>query len=79
MRVRLALETPDGDLEKAKRDMNVLVQRRPNDPQLWTTLAELEHARGDEEAAQVALERALALQPDYEPALALKASWAARI
>jgi Tfp pilus assembly protein PilF len=74
-RVRLAMETEGGDLERAHKDLNVLLLRRPSDPHLWTTMAELEHGRGDEEAATAALERALVLKPDYGPALALRDSW----
>ena len=73
LRVRLALDTPEGDLEAAKRDMDVLVQRRSSDPHLWTTKAELEHRLGDEAAARAALERVFALRPDYAPARELEA------
>lgn len=76
LRVRLALDTPDGDLKAAKRDMDVLMQRRSDDPHLWTTKAELEHRLGDEQAARAALDRAFALLPDYPPARALEAQMA---
>jgi len=74
--VRLALDSPDGDLEAAKRDMDVLMQRRRDDAHLWTTKAELEHRLGDEQAARAALDRAFALRPDYPPARALEAQLA---
>jgi tetratricopeptide (TPR) repeat protein len=76
LRVRLALDTPDGDLEAAKRDMDVLVRRRGDDPHLWTTKAELEHRLGDADEARAALDRAFALRPDYGPARALEARMA---
>lgn len=71
-RVRLAIETPGADLEPARHDLQVLLVREPNDPHLWVTKAELEHKAGDAAAARAALDRALALQPDYAPALAFR-------
>lgn len=72
LRVRLALESEGADLARARFELEPLLRRHPDDAHLWTTSAELEHRAGDPEAAQLALSRALKLQFDYAPALALR-------
>ena len=76
LRIRLALDTPNGDLDAAKKDMDTLLRRRPGDPHLWTTKAELEYRRGDDDAGREALDHVFALEPDYGPARVLQAKLA---
>src|SRR5205085_12701575 len=45
------------------------VSRNPHQPQVWTNLGAVEHARGRLDAAEAAFQRSLALAPDDPKAL----------
>ncbi|TPV95157.1 MAG: hypothetical protein B7733_11440 [Myxococcales bacterium FL481] len=65
------MEQRPPELEQARQQLDIALVYAPDDPQLWTTLAELELAAGDPIAARRAVARALALGPTYAPARAI--------
>ena len=62
-----------GDAEAAEAIMRALVATSPPAPGPWYALARLVHLGGNAEEARTLLERALALDPDHAPSLALLA------
>lgn len=76
LRARLALEREGADLDAARTQAFVALRWQPNDPQLWTLLAEIEWRAGDTIAAEAALEQALRLRPGFVEALALRSELA---
>jgi hypothetical protein len=73
MRARIAMEQTPPDLESARLEIHAALAHDGNDPHLWTTLAEIEAAVGDAAAARQSVARALALAPEYPPAVDLEA------
>ena len=71
LRARLAMELQPPDMEYAFREIEQSLKRYPRDPQLLTTLAEIEWQRQRYPQSLVALERVLKSYPDYEPAIEL--------
>lgn len=69
---RLALELDPPDLARAREHLDVALVYAPNDPHLWTMLAEIEVAAGDPASARAAIERALTIEPSYAPALTMQ-------
>jgi tetratricopeptide (TPR) repeat protein len=49
-----------------------ITEVRPDDAEAWLHLAQTEHASGNAEAARAALDRTLALDPNLQPAIALR-------
>lgn len=72
LRARLALERTPPDLAAARMHIEEALRWDDEDPQLWTTLAEVAWLSGDATLAGSALEHALELAPDYPQALALR-------
>jgi tetratricopeptide (TPR) repeat protein len=73
LRARIALDREPAQLDEARGHI-LDALRWQDDPQLWTTLGEVEWRRGDFVAAERALDRALALRPGYAEAERLLAS-----
>ncbi len=73
MRARIALEQRPPDYASAKRALSLAIRLDTNDPHLWTSLAEVEAAGGDLEAARGSIAYALELAPNYGPARVLSA------
>jgi cytochrome c-type biogenesis protein CcmH/NrfG len=73
LRARLALERDPPQLDAARGHIIDALRWQPDEPQLWTVRGEIEWRAGDFAAAEQALDRALALRPDYPEAKALQA------
>ena len=73
LRARLALEREPVDLDAARGHVLDALRWQPDEPQLWTVMAEIEWRRGEFEAAKGALAKALELQPGYREAERLQA------
>lgn len=71
LRARLALETDD--LARALQELDVALHYDRDDPHLWTARGEVELRLGDVDGARRSSARALALAPEYPPALKLAA------
>lgn len=69
LRARIALSTTPPRLDVAQREIDIALRYDPREPQLWTTKAEVASKAGDDEGAMQAIEKALALQPHYPPAM----------
>jgi hypothetical protein len=69
----LPLLVPTWDASRIWRDELTLwtaaVDRQPNSPRAWAALSRVYRIAGDHDAAVVAVERAIALDPTYPPAL----------
>ena len=76
LRARLALERDPPQLDAAREQVWIALRWQPNDPQLWTLLAEIEWRAGALDEAGAALEQALDLRPGYREALELQAQLA---
>ena len=74
LRARLALERLPPQLDEARGHIIDALRWDRDDPQLWTTLGEIEWKRGDFQAAERALDEALALRPGYPEAERLLAT-----
>ncbi len=61
--------------DKALDLFNQALDQHPEFAPLWKGRAELLWSLGDDDAAIASLERALAVQPDYKEALALRQAW----
>ena len=59
-----------GGSERARALLNTAVQRVPEDAGLWASLGDARVATGDRDGARTAYDRALALQPGQEAAVA---------
>lgn len=68
LRARLALERTPAQLDEARGHILDALRWHDADPQLWTTLAEIEWQMGNFAAAEQAIDRALALRPGYDEA-----------
>lgn len=68
LRARVALERQPPQLDEARGHIIDALRWDRHDPQLWTTLGEIEWKRGDIQAAERALDEALALRPGYPEA-----------
>lgn len=74
LRARLALDREPPLLDEARGHIMDALRWQTNEPQLWTVLGEIEWKRGEFEAAERALDHALALRPGYPEAERLLAS-----
>lgn len=74
LRARLALERTPPQLDEARGYVLDALRWQDRDPQLWTTLAEIEWQLGNFAAAEHAIDRALVLRPGYPQAERLLAS-----
>jgi Tfp pilus assembly protein PilF len=74
LQTRLALESKPPRLDEASSHLDRALHFDPNDPQLWTTKAQIAELQGDEAGARTALARALALNPAYDPARQMMAT-----
>jgi cytochrome c-type biogenesis protein CcmH/NrfG len=74
LRARLALERTPPLLDEARSHILDALRWQDRDPQLWTTLAEIEWQLGNFAAAEQAIDRALVLRPGYPEAERLLAS-----
>lgn len=73
LRARLAIEADPQRLDEAREYIAIAIRYDPREPHLWTTRAEIEAAAGDLDAAMASLDKALALRPNYAPAMKLMA------
>ena len=73
LRSRVALSAEPPRLEQALSEIEVALHYDRRAPHLWSTRAEIAAMQGDDELAVQSAERALALQPGYEPAQAVLA------
>jgi cytochrome c-type biogenesis protein CcmH/NrfG len=78
LRARLALERNPQDLAAAREHIDEALRWDPEEPQLWTTRAEIAWLAGDFATAEAAIARALDLRPDYPAATQLQAKIHAR-
>jgi tetratricopeptide (TPR) repeat protein len=62
----------DGRAHDARKIAVQFTETHPEDTEGWLHLAQTEHAGGNAEAARAALDRALALDPNLQPAIALR-------
>nr|WP_255216020.1 tetratricopeptide repeat protein [Pseudenhygromyxa sp. WMMC2535] len=69
----MALERDPPDLQAARGHIGDALRWQSDDPQLWTTKAEIEWKAGDFEAAERSLAQALDLRPGYPEAKRLLA------
>lgn len=76
LRARLALERQPQDLRSAREHIDEALRWDIDEPQLWTTRAEIAWLAGDFVTAEASLARALKLQPGYAAALSLQARMA---
>lgn len=74
LRARLALDRNPPLLDEARGHILDALRWHDADPQLWTTLAEIEWQLGNFSAAEQAIDRALALRPGYAEAEQLLAN-----
>jgi Flp pilus assembly protein TadD len=74
LRARLALERDPAQLDEARGHVLEALRSQSDDPQLWTTLGEVEWRLGNFAAAEQAIAKALALRPGYPEAERLLAS-----
>lgn len=74
LRARLALEREPALLDEARGHVLEALRSQSDDPQLWTTLGEVEWRLGNFAAAEQAIGKALALRPGYPEAERLLAS-----
>ena len=74
LRARLALERAPAQLDEARAHILDALRWQDGDPQLWTTLAEIEWQLGNFAGAERAIDRALALRPGYAEAERLLAN-----
>lgn len=68
LRARLALEREPAQLGDARGHLLDALRWLPDEPQLWTVMAEIEWKMGNFAAAEEALATALALRPGYPEA-----------
>lgn len=68
LRARIALSADPPQVEVADQEIQRALRFDPRDPHLWTTMAEVASAAGDDERALTAARRALSLRPGYGPA-----------
>jgi cytochrome c-type biogenesis protein CcmH/NrfG len=74
LRARLALERTPPLLDEARNHILDALRWQDGDPQLWTTLAEIEWQLGNFVAAEQAIDHALVLRPGYPDAERLLAN-----
>lgn len=72
LRARLALDRQPQDLARAREQIDEALRWDPNEPQLWTTRAEIAWLAGDFPTAESSLARALELRPGYPTATQLQ-------
>lgn len=73
LRARLALDRTPRDLGFAREQIDEALRWDPDEPQLWTTRAEIAWMAGDVPTAEASLARALELRPGYPAATQLQA------
>jgi cytochrome c-type biogenesis protein CcmH/NrfG len=73
LRARLAIERDPPQLDEARGHILDALRWQPDDPQLWTVMAEIEWKVGNFAAAEDAIAQALALRPGYAEAQRLLA------
>jgi tetratricopeptide (TPR) repeat protein len=70
-----ALDWQRADAAAVRAQLEIALEVAPNQPSPWVHLAELAWRKGDTAATRAALDAALALDPGFQPAVALRARW----
>ncbi|MFV8751156.1 tetratricopeptide repeat protein [Nannocystaceae bacterium ST9] len=73
LRARLALDRNPQDLAAARTHIDEALRWDPDEPQLWTTRAEIAWLAGDFSTAEASIARALELRPGYPAATRMQA------